>query len=214
MTERRVDYLFKDMKITDNLLPDNQYYKEKTFKKQIVLHHTAGGSSAVNTIHGWTCNPEKVGTAFVIDGAGQIFRAFDPDYWAHHLGLKTATNTALNKASIGIEVCNWGQLVLKDGKFYNYVNKEVHADQVVKISKFRCFEYYHKYTDAQLESLKWLIQELCAKYSIDRKYNAGMFELNSEALAGNNGIYTHVSYRADKNDMSPQPNLINVLKSI
>ena len=52
----------------NNLLSDNQYFKEKQFKNQIVIHHTAGGSSAVNTIHGWNFNPEKVGTAFVIDG--------------------------------------------------------------------------------------------------------------------------------------------------
>lgn len=183
-------------------------------KNQIVIHHTAGGSNATNVIHGWNFNTEKVGTSFLIDGTGQIHKAFEPDYWAYHLGLKLGNNLSLNKGSIGIEICNWGQLIMKDGKFYNYVNKEVPSDQVERIAKFRGFEYYHKYNDAQLESLKWLLNDLCAKYSIDRKYNSNMWDLCPNALQGVNGIYTHVSYRSDKNDCSPQDNLIKTLKSI
>lgn len=203
------------MEIIKNLLNDNQYYKDKTFKNQIVIHHTAGGSNAVNAIHGWNFDPIKVGTAFVIDGVGKIYQAFDPDCWAHHLGMKTANNVVLNKASVGIEICNWGQLIKdKDGKFWNYIKKEVPIDQVITLSKFRGFEYYHKYNDDQLTSLKQLLGDLCAKYSIDRKYNSDMFDLNSKAMSGVNGIWTHVSYRSDKNDCSPQPNLIDILRSI
>jgi N-acetyl-anhydromuramyl-L-alanine amidase AmpD len=202
------------MKITDNLLSETQYYKEKQAKKQIVLHHTAGGSNAVNVIHGWNLDARRVGTAFVIDGVGNIFKAFEPEYWAYHLGLKTASNVALNKASIGIEVCNWGQLLFKDGKYYNYVNKEVPENEVVKITKFRGFEYYHKYNDAHLNSLGSLTNMLCEKFNISNAYNADMWDISVNAMGGENGIYTHVSYRTDKNDMSPQPNLINLLKTL
>lgn len=214
MQIRRANYLFKDMKITDNLIDENQYFKESQIKRQIVIHHTAGGSSAVNAIHGWNCNAEKIGTAFVIDGGGNIFKAFDSKYWAYHLGLKTASNVALNKASIGIEICSWGQLIFKDGKYYNWVNKEVPETEVVKLPKFRGFEYFHKYNDFQIASLKSLLLDLCAEYKIEKHYNEDMWDISLNAMAGKNGIYTHVSYRNDKADCNPQPNLINMLKSL
>ena len=181
------------MKIIDNLLDDNQYFKEKQFKNQIIIHHTAGGGNAVNTIHGWNFNTERVGTAYVIDSLGVIYKAFEPQYWAYHIGLKTGSNLLLNKSSIGIEICNWGQLIFKNGKYFNYVNKEVPANEVIKLPKFRGFEYYHKYNDAQLASLKSLILELSKTFSIHTKYNDKMFDTCVEALTGANGIYTHVS---------------------
>lgn len=196
------------------MLKDDQYFKEKQVKTQIVLHHTAGGSNGDNVIHGWDFNQERVGTAYVIDGNGKIIKAFEPDYWAYHLGLKTADNVKLNKSSIGIEVCNWGQLIYKNGKYLNYVNKEVSPSEVVQIKKFRGFEFYHKYNDAQIESLRKLVLELCAKFGINKEYNGDIWDISTNALSGKNGIYTHVSYRADKNDMSPQINLIEMLKNL
>ena len=201
--------------MVNNFLNDNQYFKQKQFKNQIVIHHTAGGSSAVNAIHGWNFNPDKVGTAFVIDGSGEVYKVFEPEFWAYHLGLKTSTNESLNKGSIGIEICNWGQLISKDGKYYNYVNKEVPADQVIHLpNKFKGFEYFHKYNDAQIESLRKLLLELCAKFAINKEYNSDMWDISHNAMKGVNGIYTHVSYRSDKADCSPQFNLIEMLKNL
>ena len=189
--------------------------REKTLKTQIVLHHTAGGGNAENVIHGWNFNQERVGTAFVIDSKGEVFKCFDTEFWAYHLGLKTNFNLPLNKGSIGIEVCNWGQLIKdKNGKYWNYYKGEVPENEVVQIKKFRGFEYYHKYNDAQIESLRKLILELCAKHGISKRYNSDMWDVSQSALSGINGIYTHVSYRADKNDMSPQFNLIEMLKNL
>lgn len=196
------------------MLKDNQYFKEKTFKNQIVLHHTAGGGNAENVIHGWDFNVEKIATAYLIDGKGIVVKAFEPEYWAYHLGLKTSNNLPLNKASIGIEICNWGQLIKKGEKYFNYINKEVPENEVVQISKFRGFEYYHKYNDLQIESLKKLLLELCTKFSIDKKYNSDMWDICQRAFMGVNGIFTHVSYRNDKNDCSPQFNLIEMLKQL
>jgi len=201
--------------MTNKILDSNQYFKEKQFKNQIVIHHTAGGSNAANVIHGWNFNPIQVGTAFVIDGKGEVFKAFEPEYWAYHLGLKHSSNLKLNKASIGIELCNWGQLIKKDGKYWNYVNKEVSESEVVQLpNKFRGFEFYHKYNDLQIESLRKLLLELAAKFAINKEYNGDMWDISQNALNGYNGIYTHVSYRSDKNDCSPQFNLIEMLKNL
>ncbi len=202
------------MKIIDNLLADNQYFKSIQPKKQIVIHHTAGSGNAKNVIHGWNFNSVEVGTAYVIDSIGDLYKAFEPQYWAYHLGLKSANNVPLNKQSIGIEVCNWGQLIEKDGKYYNYVNKEVPLNEVVQLPKFRGYEYYHAYNSKQIESLKELLLFLGEKFGIDLTYNADMWDISQNALSGKNGLYTHVSYRSDKNDMSPQTELITMLKSL
>lgn len=205
--------------MVNNFLNEDQYFKVKQMKNQIVLHHTAGGGNAANVIHGWNFNVERVGTAFVIDSKGEVFKAFEPEYWAYHLGLKSITNSQLNKNSIGIEVCSWGQLLPRkvDGviKYFNYVNKEVPENEVIQLpSKFRGFEYYHKYNDLQLAALKKLVLELCAKFAINKTYNSDMWDISHNALAGKNGIYTHVSYRTDKNDLTPQFNLIEMLKTL
>lgn len=202
------------MKIIDNLLDESQYFKSEQLKEQIVIHHTAGSGNAKNVIHGWNFNPIQVGTAFVIDSEGVIYKAFEPQYWAYHLGLKTANNVIRNKESIGIEVCNWGQLVEKDGKYYNYVNKEVPVSEVVQLPKFRGYEYYHAYNSKQIEALRELILDLGNKFGIDLTYNADMWDISDNALSGKNGLYTHVSYRKDKNDMSPQTELITMLKGL
>lgn len=202
------------MKIIDNLLDESQYFKSEQLKEQIVIHHTAGSGNAKNVIHWWNFNPIQVGTAFVIDSEGVIYKAFEPQYWAYHLGLKTANNVIRNKESIGIEVCNWGQLVEKDGKYYNYVNKEVPVSEVVQLPKFRGYEYYHAYNSKQIEALRELILMLAKDFDIDLTYQSDMWDISENALSGNNGIYTHVSYRKDKNDMSPQTELIQMLKSL
>ena len=41
-----------------------------------------------------------------------------------------------------------------------------------------------------------------------------MFETNSLTLKGYHEVFTHVSYREDKSDCHPQPDLIEMLKSM
>ncbi len=226
-------------KIKQDELTADQYFPEdcSALKKQIVLHHTAGGSSPINVVHGWQFNTERVGTAFVIGGKpsksdthkdGEIFQAFGSKYYAWHIAFSKSTNnvpaiyhssikeTAIAKASIGIEICNWGQLV-KDasGVFKNYVNGVIAPEDVVTLdSPFRGFLYYHKYTDAQLASVRDLVIHLCNKYNIPKTYNADMFNISTKALDGLSGIFSHTSFRSDKNDCSPQPNLIKMLQNL
>lgn len=213
----------------DNLTPD-QYFKEdcSALKKQIVLHHTAGGPSAENTVHGWQFTTERVGTAFLIDADGVIHQAFGSKYWAYHIAFSRNTNkvpefyhnftreTNIAKGSIGIEICNWGQLIQKkDGEFYNYINNIVPKDQVIELeTPHRGYKFFHKYNDKQLASLKELLVYLCATYNIDKTYDHGIWDINTRALDGDNGIFAHVSYRSDKVDVNPQPKLIELLKTL
>jgi hypothetical protein len=166
-------------------LPDGEYYKEETPKDTIYLHHTAGNYRPDWTISGWDKDRTKTGqrirvsTAYVIgnislDGKdksfdGKIFEAFDPKYWSYHLGVKTKNNTILNQKSIGIEICNFGDLTLSNsGEFFTYTNTKVPASQVIELNtEFRKNKYYHKYTEKQIESLRKLILDLSRIFSID-----------------------------------------------
>lgn len=202
-------------KIVQVTFPESQYYKENTAKNQVVIHHTVSSANAKNVFSGWASNSERVATPFVIAGDGVIHQGFSSKYWAHHLGTKASNNTALNKGAVGIEVCSWGGLTKKGDKYYSAFNSEVPASQVMDYGqKWRGYQYFHKYTAAQIESLRQLIVYLCDTYAIPKTYIPGMWDLNNDALAGKKGVYTHVSFRTDKSDMHPQPELIEMLKNL
>lgn len=230
------------MNIIDKILEKGEYVEEKSPKSQIYLHATAGSHRADWTIDGWnkdrssTSSRLRIATAFVIGGLdrtgtdkdgmdGKIYRAYNEDFWASHLGLKTANNTLLNKVSVGIEICNYGPLTkTKDGKFLSYVNSEIHPSQVCDLGfLWKGYQFYQKYTTKQIQSTKELLIFLSEKYNIDLKSGmlekidlpkGGAFDLSNEALSGKSGLWTHTNVRKDKFDCFPQPELIQMLKSL
>jgi hypothetical protein len=220
-------------KIKQVPLHKSQYIKEEIKKTQIVLHHTAGNSSGVGTIKMWdTDDRGRIATCVTISGKGQskdtydgeICQAFSSKYWAYHLGIKPDVFRAnalpyksIDPLAIGIEICNWGPLTLKkDGKFYNYVNREVPADQVTELATpYKGHKYYHRYTDAQIESVRQLLVYWNKIYGIPLTYNEkDMWSVSKNALSAVSGVYTHNSYRKDKSDIHPCPRMIAMLKSL
>lgn len=216
------------MNLKQVIFSSNQYIQEEHPKKQIYLHHTAGNANGEQVFKDWESNTERIATCVTISGKGsncvdgQIIQGFSSKHWAFHLGLKESTfqkagvaYKSLDKISIGIEICNWGQLTLKNGKYYNYVNREVPADQVCKLDKpFKGFQYFHNYTDAQIASVKDLLIQWKAKYNIPITYNADIWDITPRALKGESGVFTHNSVRTDKVDVYPHPKLIEMLKSL
>jgi N-acetyl-anhydromuramyl-L-alanine amidase AmpD len=206
----------------DIQFPETQYVKEATKKSQIYLHHTAGGSSADAVYDWWRTNKEKVATAFVISGMGEVVRGFDPKYWAFHLGLKESAfhslglkYQSLDKISVGIEICNWGQLTFKDRKYYSYTGREVHKNYVRTLDKpFKGFLHYYDYSPAQIESTRKILISLKETFGIPLDYNPDIWDINRRALTGAPGVYTHNCVRRDKNDVYPHPDLIEMLKSL
>ena len=104
-------------KIVQHRLSKDQYIDELTDKKQIYLHHTAGGPDAVNVAKFFNNQVGKVATAFIIGARGTIVQCFSSKNWAYHLGLKQevfeeagVSYKSLDKISIGIEICNYGLL--------------------------------------------------------------------------------------------------------
>lgn len=210
------------MEIKEYKLTDNQYIKERIDKKQIFLHHTAGNNSAKNTINWWKSNVDKVATAYVIDGSGEIYQCFDDKYWAYHLGLKgdwfkkfNLSYRILDKLSIGIEICNWGFLTKKEDGYYNYVNQKIKDEDVYTLkTPFKNYKHYQNYTDAQLNSTKELLCHLTDKYNITKVYNEDIWDITKRAFIGDQGIFTHNSVRHDKSDVYPHHKLIEILKNL
>ena len=209
-------------KIVQHRLKPSQFMEVKHEKKQIYLHHTAGGPDAVSVAKYFDTKPERVATAFIIGANGTIVQCFSSRDWAYHLGLKESIFKAskvpyisLDPISIGIEVCNWGPISFKNGKYYNYVGGEVNPSNVTTLEKpYKNHKHWFTYTDAQIESLRQLVEYLCETYDIPKDYNESIWDIDLDALKGNKGIFTHNSVRKDKSDMYPCPRVIEMLKNL
>ena len=214
-------------------LNDGQFFNEEHPKNQLVIHHTASGSNGFTVADGWNMNIDKIGTPFIICGKpkagetkykdGDIIQCFSSKHYCYHLGIPSETfkkynipYARLDKTSIGIELANWGYVTkLPNGSFKNYVGGIVPDDEVIDLGEeFRGHQFYHKYSDGQIASLKDLIIYLCDKYNIPKTYNEEMWNINQGALHGQTGIWSHTSFREDKYDCSKQPLLIEMLKSL
>ncbi len=169
------------LEIREKLLSERNYYPEKYPKTNIFLHHTAGAHHPVYTILGWEGDARgRVATAFVVgnkssDGLdlrydGKIYRCFDETRWAYHLGIPDSGGR-LDKTSIGIEICSFGYLRKAGNKYYTYVNTEfTDKSAITHLDKpFRAYDYYHSYSDAQLESVRLLVIDLGRRFNIDLK---------------------------------------------
>ena len=209
---------------------DTGFINKETQKDQIFIHHTASDGSPYSVVEYWKNQKNKVATSFIIARGngknykdGDIIQCFPSKYWAWHLGLKPSmlvhggrNNTDMNSKAVGIELCNWGYLTEKNGEFITYAGTKVPASEVITYeTPYRGYKYYQKYTDAQLESTRNLIKYLAEKYSIPVEFKGmEMFDIDKRCLMGEPGIWTHTSCRKDKFDWHPQPNAIEMLKSL
>lgn len=233
-------------------LPDGEYMKGPVSKKWIFLHHTAGWDNPFSTITSWGGDTRgMVATEWVLGGQkitngdsthdGVLVQAFPEGGYGWHLGTG---NNAMHRESVGIEVCNFGQLtkggfwkwnaatkkndwvVLKADKYYTYVGTEAHPDQTVTLSEaFRGFSVWHKYTDKQIAVLKDWILYVANRDNIDpRKGIVEQIKLKGTHAAFDKvdvalcertpGMWLHTNIQPGKVDLFPQENLVEMLLSI
>jgi len=192
-------------------LPLKNYYQKIYDKKQLVVHHTAGGSA--KSAYYWfkeRLNGEgTVSVPYLIERDGTIFQLFkSPMMFGYHLGENISAS--LNKYSIPIELVCWGGLTEDE------IGKKVPEKEVIEYSTpFRGFKLFHNYSEPQLESLCGLLHVLSFATNIPLKYTyMDFFEKSKKALAGESGLFSHVSYRTDKSDCHPQIELQSMLSSL
>lgn len=197
-------------------LSSNYYYAVEHPKVRIVLHFTAG--NVRSDMASLTTSDRHVSTAFVIGRDGTVYNLFPSKYWSGHLGAGIGngkgTGNPQDKATIGIEISNYGFLVLKDGdletiysRVYNEETKKFNpidkycsindSDAYIEIPKsFRGQKYFAKFTAPQIDNLIILLRFLTKKYNIPREF----LPVDKRFIATNDvlnfkGIVSHVNYR-------------------
>lgn len=192
-------------------LKSDQYYPSKQKKTHIILHHTAGGSAA-SSVASWAASREHVATAYLIDRDGTIYETYSPEFWAYHLGK--GVPTSLEKASIGIEMSNYGQLTPNTaGELLTYTKKVIPKEKAAKVT-FRGFNYYEAYTPEQIAALKVLLPYLIRRFSIPIQPDRKNFYEYQDPTKLPPGIYSHTTVRKDKVDIFPQKELVDLILSL
>jgi N-acetyl-anhydromuramyl-L-alanine amidase AmpD len=186
--------------VTELRLPADQYFANGQTKNLIVLHHTVGGS-ARSTFDYWRTNPERIGTAYLVERDGTIYEVFPPAGWAYHLGIKGTS--AIERRSIGIEIASEGALAVRDGKLFSFGDRVYNGDAYDHGNDFRGYQYFAAYTPAALSSVLTLVDHLLSIYSIPRQTPADHLDADLAAYRDFQGVLAHSQLRPDKTDVHP-----------
>lgn len=217
--------------IDNHYMTSNQYLNGKYNVDYLIIHHTAGHDNPYQVVDNWNKDSRgRIATEFVIGGQnastgrkiydGQIVRSFPEGCQGYHIGVSGSSYMTLH--SVGIEMCNMGWV--ENGK--TYVNSTALNNQITTLKdSFRGHKTWHKYSDAQLNSLKQLMLYIANRDNIDlhkglyqwiKTKGVKAFDWNEDAYYGRvkDGVVTHANIRKDKNDCPPQPNLIDMILSL
>lgn len=194
-------------------------------KQRVVLHFTAGNLRGdMSTL---TRQDFHVSVAFVIARDGTIYQLFPSKFWSGHigpgLGNEKGTGNAQDKATIGIELSNYGFVTERQGHLETIYSRqkdpntgkigpadiycsldEQEAYQKIN-TPFRGQVFYPTHTDEQYESLVVLLRYLTAAWKIPRQFmpEATRFQTTNDVLTFK-GIVSHVNYRSSgKWDIGP-----------
>ncbi|MDA9268145.1 N-acetylmuramoyl-L-alanine amidase [bacterium] len=196
--------------------------------KQFYLHYTVtpGGPGPgkwfKSVIDGWNGkSSDHISTPYLLDDEGNVEVLYnDVTSYGNHLG-----RPQLHKISSAVEILNWGYLKKKGNKYYSG-GTEIPLDRVcTSVDKngnpapYKDQLYWHKMTDAQIEAIRKLTLEVCAKFNIPLIFSYDdcfpkKGTLSDKAMAGTPGIYTHNSVEKGKFDIHPQKELIDMLKGL
>ena len=216
--------------LTSNFPLNKIYYDGPTNKTQIYIHHTAGATkSPAKTVAGWNKRSDHVATHYITNNLGDVEQLYADEAWANHLGIAGSTFRSygvryqnLNITSLGIEMQSYGWCKLVGGKYITAYKNSIPANTVGRpvdkngnFTTYKGYKYYQKYNDQHIENVKQILLRWMNKYNIPFKYDYDtLFTLNTKALSGVPGIYTHNSVKLGKTDVWPQKELLDMLKSI
>lgn len=202
--------------------PDKHYFRQVRKKVRIVGHHTEGDPPGLGTISWWKTRKGSAGTVstpYIIRGDGDVLHLFDDKYWAYAFGLSIPMAKTLEMGTVHIELASWGAVIPHpDGGVTDNANTLARidpADVITYPAPWRLgFSSFHKYTAAQIATFVELVKEVSIRHGIECRYSyETFFALNTVALSGKPGLYSHAAFRLDKADMHPQPELIAALST-
>jgi N-acetyl-anhydromuramyl-L-alanine amidase AmpD/uncharacterized caspase-like protein len=193
-------------------------------KERIVLHFTAGNLRS--DMQSLTMQNRHVSVAFVVARDGTIYQLFPSACWSGHLGPgigNQGTGNSQDKATVGIEISNYGYLVPRDGNLetiYSRIKDQqtgkvgpadlyCSLDETAAFRKidrpFRDQTHYASCTQEQIESTIILLRYLTAKYNIPRAFlpEDKRYTATNDVLSFK-GIVSHINYRTSgKWDIGP-----------
>jgi N-acetyl-anhydromuramyl-L-alanine amidase AmpD len=133
-------------------------------KKGICLHYTEGYfGDDLAALTGQSLSGQYVSVPFIISRTGYIYQLSDPDReLSWHLGTKLAvgTDTVYHNQIIGIELSNFGNRITE-----TRIPSEFQLKHTITLpGPFRGGSKFERFTDAQYNSLRALIQAICRRY--------------------------------------------------
>ncbi len=191
------------------------FYPEIYPKNQIIWHHSAGWDNARGMYDGWRADGVRhVATSIGITDNGTVFRGYNEQFWAHHIGMQNMFNLARNQQSVAVEICNWGALTETSKGLQTWAGIILAKERTIELN-YKNIKFYEIYTDSEIETLKrWTLLN-AMRFDILLAYNEkDMWEVSQNAIQGKAGIYTHNSFLSWKSDVSPQPKLIEMAKNM
>ena len=155
------------------------------FPRGAVVHFTAGGPNAENTVAGGIRNKYCF---FTIGPDGEVYQNFELHSWGYHAGesFHPKLGSRVSQFLVGIEICNAGQLrQIDENRFRPWFNdpeyyrkhgeavpagvpnpaRDLHRDRVRYVEREKNCEpgWYHSYTPEQEQALEalllWLKQQ-------------------------------------------------------
>ncbi len=201
------------MKIVDYPLSSGRWFAQKQLKKYIIWHGTQGRTActpsngrpgeATSSIDGWNAAKKHIGTPFLVDRDGTIYRTFKDDReWIFHLGL-AGTQGRYDKASIGIEFANELELIAADGKFYAFdsiqKNTEYTGPRVQRT--WREHDWWARLGEAQVDAAIELTVDLCTRHGIPKTFYYPSTVYDFPHCFEVAGILCHSNCRKDKTDL-------------
>ncbi len=236
-------YTTEDGLVIDRAYLDSDEYVRDYGKIEPInffIHHTAGWNNPYSTIKSWNKdNRGRVGTQYCIGGTsikkgkygddkynGTVVECFPDNYIGWHLGKVGDFNMSIYSSAV--EINNFGYAKKRGDKFYNYVGTEIPKEMVCDLGyEFRGYQYWHAYTDEQIESLRLLIEhvkKIYPKIDIlaglpqllkDGVHPKDAFDFNADTYNGKvKGLWSHTNVRKDKFDCFPQAELVDMLKAL
>jgi N-acetylmuramoyl-L-alanine amidase len=145
----------------------------------VIIHYTASPTfrSAYNTL----LSPSvKASAHLLIDRDGTVLQMADFQTVTWQAGRSEYKGrSGFNKYSIGIEIVNAGPIKMQNGEFFDVYNIKYDAADVIE-GKHRnrpmISKYWHKYTDAQIETVEQICRLLVDEYGM--KYILGHEEIS------------------------------------
>ncbi len=167
--------------------PIDDYIKVCTDKKIIVLHYTAGGT--LSGAEAQLSIKNYINVTYGLDDDGTVYQYIEEKYYCYHTGM----GAKFDAQTIGVEIRNWGHL---DDNMRTWTGKQLPPDKVIKLNRFRGYQYWEKLTPAQIIVLPLLLNDIKSRWGYDKI------------------IITHAQVKPTKLDFPPDFPLIKDLITI